>query len=76
MVRLLLDAAGGQEVRVLPCAGAALHGSLGAALAAAEPDWASPRPPDWPRGGEWGSVRVLLTAGMRCAALYDLKLLS
>ena len=65
MVRALLDAAGGQEVRVLPCAGAALHGSLAQALAVHEPDWASPRPPDWPRGGEWGSVRVLLTAGIR-----------
>ena len=66
-VRALLDSAGGHDVRVLPCRGDALHGSLAQALAAPEPDWAAPRPPDWTRGGEWGSQRVALFCLMRCA---------
>jgi len=66
-VRALLDAAGGQEVRVLPCRGEALYGRLADALAAGEPDWAAPRPEGWPRGGEWGSKRVVLCSGMRRA---------
>ena len=67
MVRVVLDAAGGQAVRVLPVLPPQLQQPLEQALHGAEPDWEVPRPEDWGRGGGWGSQRVLLASGLSCA---------
>ena len=67
MVRVLLDAAGAADVKVVPVFAAALHRPTEAALDMPEPDWGAPRPEGWGAGGGWGSQRTLLTAGLPCA---------
>ena len=66
MVRVLLDAAGGADVKVVPVFSAALHQRTEAVLSLSEPDWGAPRPEEWGSGGGWGSQRTLLTAGLPC----------
>ena len=67
MVRVLLDAAGGADVKLVPVLSPQLHAPMEAALSAPEPDWAAPRPAEWGAGGGWGSQRAMLTAGLPCA---------
>ena len=67
MVRVLLDAAGGADVKVVPVVSAQLHTPTEASLSSPEPDWAAPRPAEWGAGGGWGSQRTLLIAGLPCA---------
>jgi hypothetical protein len=66
IARVVLDAAGGEAVKVVPVTGDMLHMELREALQAPEPDWEQPRPPDAPRGGGWGSQRALLISGLGC----------
>ena len=64
LVRELLDAIGGQEVKVVPCTPALLAAPTRAALAAPEPRWEAPRPPDYVPGGGWGQQRMALMNGI------------
>jgi hypothetical protein len=45
------------------------------AIAAEEMDWSAPRPADWLRGGEWGSQRTVLFAGLPLAMQVGAPLL-
>lgn len=40
-----------------------LQSPVAVALAEAEVDWSSPRPPEWIMGGAWGSQRTILFSG-------------
>ena len=66
-VRAILDAAGGREVKVIPCDDAMLYEPLSRAVSLPEPNWEQPRPEGWTRGGAWGSQRTILFSGMKCA---------
>lgn len=66
-VRAILDAAGGREVKVIPCDDAMLYEPMSRAVSLPEPDWEQPRPEGWTRGGAWGSQRTILFSGMKCA---------
>ncbi len=66
-VRAILDAAGGREVKVIPCDDAMLYEPLSRAVSLPEPNWEQPRPEGWTRGGAWGSQRTVLFSGMKCA---------
>lgn len=68
MARALLDAAGARDVKVLPATAEMLHGTVGAAVAEPEVDWAAARAPDWIRGGAWGSQRCILFSGLPLSA--------
>ncbi|CAL5227845.1 g10877 [Coccomyxa viridis] len=68
MVRAILDAAGGREVKVIPCDDAMLYEPLSRAVSLPEPNWEQPRPEGWTRGGAWGSQRTVLFSGMKLAA--------
>lgn len=65
MIRCILDAAGFDYVKVLPCTGDMLYMSVEVGLSEPEAEWAQPRPESWGRGREWGSQRVALFAGLR-----------
>jgi hypothetical protein len=64
VVRATLDSLGAHQVKVLPASDDMLNNSLEAALTAPEVDWSAPRPPEWIRGGTWGSQRTVLFSGM------------
>ena len=64
-VRQLLDEVGGNEVRVIPSTPALLAAPVHEAMAAAEPRWDQPVPPDWLHGGGWGQQRMILASGLR-----------
>ena len=69
MVRVVLDAAGGQGVKVAHVTSQQLQLPQDEVLhSAKEPDWESPRPEDWGLGGGWGSQRVLLASGLSCVS--------
>ena len=63
MTRALLDYAGGQEIRVLPCTQDMLQGTVGQAIHSEEVDWTLPPPKDWIQGGGYGSQRTILFSG-------------
>ena len=66
-VRAILDAAGGREVKVIPCDDGMLYEPMSRAVSLAEPDWEQPRAEGWTRGGAWGSQRTILFSGMKYA---------
>ncbi|KAK9818233.1 hypothetical protein WJX72_009160 [[Myrmecia] bisecta] len=68
MVRVILDSAGGEAVKVVPCMGPMLYETVEVALQSPEPEWNEPRPEQWTRGGAWGAQRVILFSGMKLAA--------
>jgi hypothetical protein len=63
VVRATLDSLGAHPVKVLAASDEMLYGSLDAALQEQEIDWSAPRPPEWIRGGTWGSQRTILFSG-------------
>lgn len=64
-VRVILDTAGGHEVKVIPCTDDLLQEPVEKVLRQPEPQWELPRPDNWTRGGSWGSCRVILFSGMK-----------
>ena len=66
-VRAILDGAGAQHVKVIPCKDDMLYERMGLIIGLPEPDWAAPRPPSHSRGGDWGAQRTILFSGMKCA---------
>eukprot|EP00884_Botryococcus_braunii_P004215 jgi/Botrbrau1/13795/Bobra.0056s0045.2 len=68
MVRVILDTAGGYDIKVIPCTEELLHTSVEKVLRLPEPQWELPRPESWTRGGAWGSNRAILFAGMKLTA--------
>ncbi len=66
-MRAILDMAGGQDVKVIPCKDDMLYERISLVLGLPEPDWDAARPADGPRGGAWGSQRTILFSGMKCA---------
>jgi hypothetical protein len=71
-VRVILDSAGGHEIKVIPCTEELLHQSVESVLRLPEPQWELPRPDNWTRGGAWGSNRAILFAGMKYVFLFRL----
>ena len=65
MIRCVLDAAGFDAVKVLPCTPDMLYMTLEHGVNEPEADWSQPRPDNWGRGREWGSQRVILFSGLR-----------
>lgn len=63
-VRLLLDAAGGHDITLVPCLPTLLDQPLHRALAQGEPQWDEPMPSDWVQGGGWGRQRVVLISDL------------
>lgn len=64
-MRVILDTAGGHEVKVIPCTEDLLQEPVERVLRLPEPQWDQPRPESWTRGGAWGSSRVILFSGMK-----------
>ena len=58
--RELLDAAGGQDITLLPCMPWLLDLSVDEALDEGEPQWDKPMPDTWVHGGGWGSRKVII----------------
>ena len=72
IARALLDSAGGQSIKVLPCTNEMLYGSVDEAVWASESDWGSPRPQSWDQGGAaWGAQ-----VGTRVQSTLDIHPLS
>ncbi|KAG1660240.1 hypothetical protein FOA52_007637 [Chlamydomonas sp. UWO 241] len=68
MTRVLLDQAGGQSIKVLPCTDETLHGSVDEAIWTREIDWEQPRPDSWNRSSSWGMQKAVLFSGMSVKA--------
>ena len=63
-VRITLDNLGAHAIKVIPCLGDVLHGSVAAALDLPEPAWEEPKPAEAARSGDWGSQRTVLFSGL------------
>ena len=64
LVRTNLDAAGGQEVALIPCVPELLWQPAEYALRCSEPAWDQPVPSQWVDGGGWGQRRVVMFSGL------------
>ncbi len=67
MIRVVLDSAGADAVKLVVAGNDTLYMPAEAALHLPEPDWEQPRQlSDIGYGGGWGSQRTILFSGLRC----------
>lgn len=64
IIRINLDACGGQDVVMVPTYPDLLYKPIEHVLVADEPSWDQPMPPQWVDGGGWSPKRTVLFCGL------------